>query len=132
MEFQEWDTDLFSQDGSTDGSSIKQYYELLNGEFAKIGRVINTGPQLETWIRDAGFKNVQVKKYLVPMGAWPKDKHLKTLGAWNLVEAESGFEAGIMAILTRHAGWSKEEVDILVAKTRSDAKNPAIHTLFNL
>ncbi|KAJ9192865.1 hypothetical protein DTO164E3_8011 [Paecilomyces variotii] len=131
VEFQEWDTGLFSEDGSTDGTSIKQYYEILNSEFAKIGRVINTGPRLEGWMRDAGFKNIQVKKYLVPMGAWPKDKHLKTLGAWNFVEAESGFEAGVMAVLTRHAGWTKEEVDILVAKTRNDAKNPAIHTLFN-
>ncbi|KAL1963787.1 hypothetical protein VTN77DRAFT_7853 [Rasamsonia byssochlamydoides] len=44
------------------------------------------------------------------MGTWPKDKHLKKLGTWNLLQAESGFEAGAMAVLTRNEGWSKEEL----------------------
>lgn len=37
-----------------------------------------------------------------------------------------------MAALTRIESWSKEEVDVLVAQTRADAKNPKIHTQFDL
>jgi hypothetical protein len=37
-----------------------------------------------------------------------------------------------MAALTRFESWTKEEVDILVAKTRADAKNPKIHVQFDL
>lgn len=66
------------------------------------------------------------------MGAWPKDKHLKTLGTWNLLEAETGFEAVAMALLTRNVGWSKEEVRILAAKTLRDVRNHDIHALFYL
>jgi hypothetical protein len=44
----------------------------------------------------------------------------------------TGFEAAAMAVLTRHAGWSKEEAQILIAKTINDAKNPDIHPLFDL
>ncbi|KAL1869265.1 protein transport protein bet1 [Paecilomyces lecythidis] len=132
VEFQEWETRPFSEDGSTDNTSIVHYYDLLNSEFSKIGRPVNIGPQLEGWMRDAGFEDVTVQKYLVPMGRWPKDKHLKTLGTWNWTQADTGFEAGAMAVLTRHAGWSKEEVQVLVSKTRNDARNPAIHALFNL
>lgn len=133
MEFQEWEHKATSEDGSTNGTSIENYFDVVAAEFLKQGRVINTGHQLEGWFRDAGFKDIHVKKYLVPLGAWPKDQRLKTLGTWNLLQAETaGFEAGAMAVLTRHAGWAKEEVDILVAKTRNDVRNFDIHTLFNL
>lgn len=37
-----------------------------------------------------------------------------------------------MAALTRVESWSKEEVDVLVAQTRADAKNPKIHVQFDL
>lgn len=37
-----------------------------------------------------------------------------------------------MAALTRVENWSKEEVDVLVAQTRADAKNPKIHAQFDL
>lgn len=123
---------MFSEDGTTDGTSLKQYYDIINEEFPKSGRLVNTGPCLEGWFRDAGFKNIHVEKYLIPLGAWPKDKHLKTLGTWNLLEVETGFEAAAMALLTRHAGWSKEEVCIVVAKALKDVRNFDIHGLFNL
>lgn len=44
--------------------------------FAKLGYVVSPGPKLEGWFRDAGFVDVHVRKYRVPMGTWPKDKHL--------------------------------------------------------
>lgn len=56
----------------------------------------------------------------------------KTLGAWNLLQSETGYEATAMAVLTRHEGWSKEEVSILVAKAKNDSQNRDIHGLLNL
>lgn len=132
MEFQEWEMKTISEDQSTKGTWIENYYKIINEEYSKIGRPIDIGPNLESWLHDAGFKNIRVEKYLVPMGIWPKDEALKTQGACNLMEAETGFQAGAMAVLTRHAGWKKEEVNILAAKALKDARDPDIHTLFNL
>lgn len=42
----------------------------------------------------------------------------KTVGTWNLLQAESGFGAGAMAVLTKYERWAPEEVEILVAKTK--------------
>ena len=42
----------------------------------KIGREPSPGPLLEGWMRDAGFKNVQTKKFALPIGIWPKDREL--------------------------------------------------------
>lgn len=37
-----------------------------------------------------------------------------------------------MAALTRIENWSKTEVDILIAKTKQDARNPKIHSEYHL
>jgi hypothetical protein len=56
----------------------------------------------------------------------------KQVGLFNLIQAESGFEAAAMAVLTRYEGWSKEEAAVLVANARRDARDRSIHSLFHL
>ena len=41
------------------------------------GRNMRPGPQLERWMTEAGFVNVQVKKYLLPLGPWDKGMSLE-------------------------------------------------------
>lgn len=48
------------------------------------------------------------------------------------MEAETGFQAAAMAVLTRYEGWTEDEVNILVAKTKNDARNRDIHAFFYL
>lgn len=48
------------------------------------------------------------------------------------MQAEAGFEGSAMAVLTRYANWSKDEVSVLAAKTKNDARNRAIHPVFDL
>ncbi|KAL2223280.1 S-adenosyl-L-methionine-dependent methyltransferase [Thermoascus aurantiacus ATCC 26904] len=127
VEFQDWNVKMYSEDGTLEGTSINQYYETVIAAFEKAGYVTSPGPLLENWFREAGFVDIHIQKYQIPMGTWPKDKHYKLLGTWNLMQAETGFEAGAMAVLTRYEGWSKDEVSILVARTKNDAKNRAIH-----
>ncbi|KAL1963448.1 hypothetical protein VTN77DRAFT_8349 [Rasamsonia byssochlamydoides] len=131
VEIHDWDTTLRCADGSTKDTSIQQYYEVTRSAFTKTGYELDPGPKLEGWFPDAGFENIHVQKYIIPMGTWPKDERLKKLGLWNLLQAETGFEAAAMAVLTRYEGWSKDEVTVLVAQTRSDARNPKIHAFFD-
>lgn len=76
VEFQDWNASIYSEDESLEGSSIKLYYDIINAAYAKAGYTINPGPNLERWFREAGFIDVRVRKYLLPMGTWPKDEHL--------------------------------------------------------
>jgi len=48
------------------------------------------------------------------------------------MQAETGFEASAMAVLTRFENWSQTEVSILVAKIKNDVRNRNIHGLFDL
>lgn len=75
VEFQDWDPFLYSEDGTTKGTGIEKYYTVIRAAFQKVGRVFGPGPKLEEWMREAGFVDVHVEKFKLPMGAWPKDKH---------------------------------------------------------
>lgn len=151
MEFQDWNTYVYTEDGSIKGTSVEQYYKEVNKGFEMADYVLSPGPKLEGWLREAGFVDIHVEKYKVPIGVWPKDKHLvcilflhkfttatdfyqKTLGTWNFMELDTagGFEAAAMAVLTRYEGWSKDEVTILVAKAKNDIRNTKIHTIADL
>lgn len=53
------------------------------------------------------------------------------MGTWNLLQLDTGFEAAAMAVLTRFEGWTKDEVSILVSKTKSDIRNHKIHAMLD-
>ncbi|KAL1974704.1 hypothetical protein VTN31DRAFT_4908 [Thermomyces dupontii] len=132
VEFQDWNSHPYSNDGSTEGTWLKQYQELVIDAFEKAGYEANPGPKLEEWFRDAGFKNIRVKKFVVPYGTWPKDRHFKDIGAWNRMQAEAkGFEGTAMAVLTRYEDWKPEEVRVLCSQAREDGKKRDIHMLFD-
>lgn len=56
----------------------------------------------------------------------------KKIGIWNMLQAEPGFRAGAMAVMTRFESWSKEEVEVLAAGALSAIKNPKVHAIFDL
>lgn len=62
VEMQDWDTMVYSQDGTTKGSALEQYFNLVIGAFDKQGICTRPGPRLEEWFREAGFVDVHVKK----------------------------------------------------------------------
>jgi len=58
---QDWDPTLYSEDGSTKGTSIEQYYDYAILAFKNAGIMIDPGPHLEQWFREAGFVDIQLK-----------------------------------------------------------------------
>lgn len=76
-EFIDLDLEWTSPDGSLteDHASLK-----FNQEFRKASRAADAepcpGPLLEGHLKDAGFEDVVVQKYVWPVGTWPADRHL--------------------------------------------------------
>ncbi|KAL1986789.1 hypothetical protein VTN96DRAFT_5654 [Rasamsonia emersonii] len=131
VEFQDWDSMMRSEDGSTKGSHIERYSKEVLSAFEKAGYPTQPGPNLEQWFREAGFVDIHVQKYRIPMGPWPKDPYYKKIGTWNLLQGEPGFESAAIAVLTRFESWSPEEVKVLAAQALNDVKNPKIHPLYD-
>ncbi|EEP82523.1 predicted protein [Uncinocarpus reesii 1704] len=148
-----WDTRVQSFDGSTNGTSLDQFNQIVLDGFAKGGYYTRFEPdKMEQWYADAGFNKFHIRKYSIPLGTWPKDKGYvrilnfpvkesqkganseyaqKTLGASHLHQAEEGLEGMAMAVLTRLGQWKPEEVRIMVANVRMDFRNRRIHPVFN-
>ncbi|KAL8690263.1 MAG: hypothetical protein Q9224_004447 [Gallowayella concinna] len=132
-EFQDYDLVYYSEDGTlTDDLPIQKWITTLLAAARDFGRDPCPGPKLAGYMRDAGFKDVQERKYKIPIGPWAKDKHLKTIGAWNLVQIEDGLEAFTLRLFTQVLGWKSDEVQVLLANVRKDLRNPKIHAQFDL
>ena len=51
-----------------------------------------------------GFVDVTEHRFKLPVGPWPKDKHLKTLGRYTRLAWEESMEMWVMMLWTRVLG----------------------------
>ena len=82
--------------------------------------------------KDAGFQNVHAQRFRLPIGPWPRDKTLKTIGSWNLVQIEEGLEGLTLRLYTQMLKWKPEEVQVLLADVRKNLRDPRIHSQYDL
>lgn len=136
VEFQDWDCMIHSPDGS-----ISKHSSLWRWHEATLGRIEATntgrpGPSLERWMKDAGFVNVVVHQYYIPHNVWPKDERLKRIGALNLIQWDRGLEGISIGCLSKswaeEPAWSIEDIHVLVAEARADARNRKYHGQYTL
>lgn len=131
-EFEDFDLAYYSEDGSLkEEQHISKWITTLLDAAQEFGRDPCPGSKLEGWMKDAGFEAVQHEKFRLPIGPWPKNMHLKTIGAWNLVQVEDGLEAFTLRLFTQFLGWKTEEVQVLLANVRKDLRDPKIHAQFD-
>ncbi|TDZ67897.1 putative methyltransferase tdiE [Colletotrichum trifolii] len=132
-EFQDWDILYYSEDGTLteDHHTLKLLRTFLDC-CKTIGREARPGPQLQGWVENAGFKNVNHHTFKVPIGPWPKDPHYKDIGMRNLVQILEGLEAYYLRILTGVAGWSEIEVQTMLAAVRNEMKSGKMHASMKL
>lgn len=137
VEFQDWNTWLYSQDNTLpEESALNKFHQLACYSRHSQGYNQKPGPYLEEWLKEAGFVDVQVQKILLPLGPWPKDEHLKRVGAINHVQMMKAFEAlcyGMLTTLPQDAGgpWTYEEIQVFLVEIRKDMSNRKIHSLYD-
>lgn len=137
VEFQDWNTWLYSQDGSLpQDSALNKFHQLTSGGRHAQGFNMRPGPELEGWIRAAGFVDVQFRKILLPLGIWPKAPEMKEVGALNALQMEKGFESISLATLpvlppSMGGPMSFEEIQVFVAQIKANVRNRKIHGLYD-
>ncbi|KAF5024442.1 hypothetical protein F66182_3528 [Fusarium sp. NRRL 66182] len=119
-EIQDIQLPVFCDDDTLDPktSPIMKWQQGLIEASKKIGRPLGDCDNYKAAIEQAGFQNTTETIFRWPTNSWPKDKKLKELGRWNLVNFDSGVEGVSLALFTRFLGWSKEEVLMLCADVR--------------
>ncbi|KAH6630612.1 S-adenosyl-L-methionine-dependent methyltransferase [Chaetomium sp. MPI-SDFR-AT-0129] len=131
-EFQDFDLQYYSEDGSlTPESSTLRWINTFLEASRKAGREPCPGPKLEEWARDAGFTNIEHRRFRLPIGPWAKDPHLKQVGMYNISQIMTGLEAFSLRLFCGVLGWKENEVLVLLTKVRSELKEPKLHAQFD-
>jgi uncharacterized UPF0146 family protein len=61
------------------------------------------------------------------MGVWPKDRKLKELGRFQLLQMLEAVEPFSLAVFIRLLKWSAEDTQKLMEQVKADILNPNLH-----
>lgn len=118
-----------SDDGSLPPDNyITQHLQYLTEAAAKMNRRLDIATHLHELLADAGFVRVTEIPYKLPMGIWPKQKNLKTIGFFHREQFLEGLQGMAMGFFTRALLWTPQEVEVFLARVRKDVRNPSFHT----
>ncbi|KAL8951247.1 MAG: hypothetical protein Q9222_002775 [Ikaeria aurantiellina] len=134
VECQELSVAVKSDDDTLpDGSHIHTWCNNEEEAWNKIGLSVNlTGDQLKAWMDKAGFVNVTVEEFKLPIGMWPTDPKLREIGAIQLVAMLEGLQGLTIAPWVRHLGWKEEDVDQFLERVKGEWRDRNTHTYFPL
>lgn len=93
MEFQEQQFQAFCDDGTMpENYLLNEWWRYVAEGLAVFGKDIAAVLKVSQLMQDAGFINVEEREIKIPLGLWPKDKKLKTVGLYCRTSIEDGLE----------------------------------------
>ena len=122
LEQAEWSVWVDSDDGSAKGTAMAQSGDISLDAAKKFGKSLQTVNEMEENMKKAGFSDVTVHTFKIPIGPWPQDKRLKTLGRYQRLVWEESLEMWVMMLWTSILGVSAyPSSDFLIANGLSVA-----------
>ena len=94
---------------------------------ARLGVNLSAGRNFAQLAREAGFVDFTDEQCAWPINRWPKDKVEKEKGIWVLQNFLDGLQGFSMGYYTRGLQWSKDEVDVFVARVKTQLKDRKSH-----
>ncbi|KAI0602629.1 S-adenosyl-L-methionine-dependent methyltransferase [Biscogniauxia sp. FL1348] len=83
----------------------------VNFEFASEGHIAEV-------MRQCGYVNVTEKVFHIPIGTWPRNKKLKSVGLYWKTILLDGVQAIALGPMTRGLRWRREQVETFLAAVR--------------
>ncbi|KAH6604130.1 methyltransferase type 11 [Trichoderma cornu-damae] len=99
---------------------VARFWKHVTDGLAVLGIDLDTAAngRLADMMRRAGFTNVTERVLHVPIGIWPKNKILKTVGLYWRTILLDGLQAIALGPLMRGLGWNREQVELLLVEVR--------------
>lgn len=98
----------------------------------RVGREGGLPNRYKALLAETGFKDVAEVRYKWPQNTWPKYKHLKKIGEWNMVNTLDGLHGFAARLCIQVMGMNPEELEVLLAACRKDITNPKIHSYWSM
>ena len=124
FEIQDYSYELLGNGGNKEFKTTYLYdWSVKMVGAAKIsGRRIDVGPSLAAILRNTGFDVVTTEVRPLPIGDWPKDPKLGSIGGM-LKQMFMGHLGGISyRLFTRHLKWTNAKTGVYLARVRKDLK----------
>ncbi|CZT00557.1 related to methyltransferase [Rhynchosporium agropyri] len=113
-------------------SSIIQWTKLLFDATAQAYRPLQYNHRTGAMLQEIGFVDINEQIIKVPLNPWENDPQLKDIGRWYNLGLTQGLDALTTAPLTRMFGWSKVDVDRLVANVKREICSKKLHVYCNM
>ncbi|OHW97588.1 methyltransferase domain-containing protein [Colletotrichum incanum] len=99
---------------------VAQYWGHVVQGLSNLGIDLNAaaGDRLPNTMREAGFINVTERVFHVPIGTWPRNRVLKTVGMYWRTILLDGLQAIALGPFTRGLHWSAEETELFLVAVR--------------
>ncbi len=110
------------------GSAFVQWCTEQGNAGKKAGINLRTSVEfMTTSLQKAGFIDCRVLEYKLPIGPWPKQKRLRDAGLLQLSAMLEGIEGLSLRLFSAYAGWTLDELRVLLAKVRAELRDPGCH-----
>ncbi|KEY79052.1 methyltransferase LaeA [Aspergillus fumigatus] len=131
LEMASMDVNSYSDDGThLKAVNMVEGVKNMHAASKKHGKDMTTAPTWKAKMEKAGFINVREDIYKLPQSPWPKDPKLKELGRYHQVNMFEAVGPYSFALFTRYLGWSRAEIEVLVAGMRKELRDYQTYHLY--
>lgn len=78
-------------------------------------------------VRAAGFVNIDEQAFKVPVGTWPRNQKMKTIGLYNRSMIYDGLQGISMGPFTRGLKWTPQKVEVFLVGVRKALMDTSQH-----
>ncbi|TXC03321.1 hypothetical protein FocTR4_00001975 [Fusarium oxysporum f. sp. cubense] len=126
----EADIHFYSDDGTTDSElALQKWADLYEKGGAETGRTFFLQQEAlqERSITEAGFTDVRIFDYKLPVGGWTNNRKLSELGEYVRLTLENDLEGYTLYLWHNVLNWPREEYPQFLAAMRKVIGNRRVH-----
>ncbi|KAH8893673.1 S-adenosyl-L-methionine-dependent methyltransferase [Thozetella sp. PMI_491] len=128
IELQELRFVIMSDDGTLrDDSQLVKFIKGVKDGLATFGVDLLGMQKNAENAKAAGFDKVQEEAFKIPIGIWPRNTKMKTIGLYNRSMIYDGLQGISMGPFTRGLKWTPQEVEVFLVGVRKALLDSSQH-----
>ncbi|PSR99123.1 S-adenosyl-L-methionine-dependent methyltransferase [Coniella lustricola] len=131
-EFHEWAYEACADNAETEeyynGSALRKWLEYVVGGGASLGRDLRSPLHYRQWMIEAGFTEVTVRHFSVPLNGWPQEPAASTLGNMACVNCLQFVNSVTKFLLA--GGLSRDALPAFVDEVRANVRDRRMRISF--
>ncbi|KAK7943154.1 S-adenosyl-L-methionine-dependent methyltransferase [Apiospora aurea] len=127
IECTNWVMRLESADRSTQGTRCEQWFHAIERGVSAMGGSLSFPLEWKRLMTARGCKNLQIRKYPVPLNAWPPSERLQKIGSMMTENTLSVVDMVTGPVLEGALRWSKEDCDAIIGDFHKELPDTTYH-----